>query len=228
MVKKTSNGIPEIETFAIGDLVAADYNPRVISDEAMAGLAASIERFGCVEPVVVNTYRGKRTIVGGHQRVTALQQMGAESVACVVVKLAPAEEKLLNVTLNNPRIQGKFIEQIEAFIDNLRDEIADDKAILDLRISEKVNQLSYFNNEQIEFEGDVVDDPEAEWEGMPEFDHIDKTAFRTVAVFIKDDASIKQFMVLMNINITEKTKYIWYPQIEIERLADKRYESVDA
>ena len=192
MVKKTSNGIPEIETFAIGDLVAADYNPRVISDEAMAGLAASIERFGCVEPVVVNTYRGKRTIVGGHQRVTALQQMGAESVACVVVKLAPAEEKLLNVTLNNPRIQGEFIEQIEAFIDNLRDEIADDKAILDLRISEITNSID---------ETPIAEIRKKENENV----------FRIFQVHFKNQEAVDLFAKQIKQKITDDTKFVWFP-----------------
>ena len=111
MTQKNKDGAgPEIATFAVGELQAAQYNPRVMSEEAMAGLRHSLERFGCVEPVVVNTYRGRRTIVGGHQRVKALQAMGVEQVTCVVVKLPPAEEKLLNVTLNNPHIQGQFIE----------------------------------------------------------------------------------------------------------------------
>ena len=132
---------PEIATFAVSDLQAAEYNPRVMSDEAMAGLRHSLERFGCVEPVVVNTYRGRRTIVGGHQRVKALQAMGVEQVTCVVVKLPPAEEKLLNVTLNNPHIQGQFIEKLDEFIASLQEQIGDDQAMMDLRINALISVI---------------------------------------------------------------------------------------
>ena len=37
----------------------ADYNPRTISDIEMASLKRSIQRFGFVDPVVVNRRRGK-------------------------------------------------------------------------------------------------------------------------------------------------------------------------
>ena len=142
MTQKNKDGAgPEIATFAVGELQAAQYNPRVMSDEAMAGLRHSLERFGCVEPVVVNTYRGRRTIVGGHQRVKALQAMGVEQVTCVVVKLPPAEEKLLNVTLNNPHIQGQFIEKLDEFIASLQEQIGDDKAMMDLRINALIDEI---------------------------------------------------------------------------------------
>lgn len=41
---------PRIERFKLRDLKPAAYNPRVIGDEALAGLAESIKKFGCVEP----------------------------------------------------------------------------------------------------------------------------------------------------------------------------------
>lgn len=47
-----------IEKKNIADLIPADYNPRTISDAALKGLAASIERFGLVEPVVWNKRTG--------------------------------------------------------------------------------------------------------------------------------------------------------------------------
>ena len=46
-------GIPGIDMFRLNQLQAADYNPRVIAAEAMKGLMNSINRFGCVEPIVV-------------------------------------------------------------------------------------------------------------------------------------------------------------------------------
>ncbi|MEN6424035.1 MAG: DNA modification methylase [Phycisphaerales bacterium] len=131
---RQDTGVPSIAVLRIEELQAADYNPRAISDEALAGLTNSVRRFGCVEPIVVNVRGGGRRIVGGHQRLKALQALGIEKALCVTVNCTPAEEKLLNLTLNNPQIQGRFIKEIESHIAQLRKEIGKDSAFVDLRI----------------------------------------------------------------------------------------------
>lgn len=81
-------------------LKPAAYNPRTISRTALVGLGRSLDRFGLVEPVVVNKRTGY-TIVGGHQRVTSLLASGVKEGQVVVVDLPVREEKALNVALNN-------------------------------------------------------------------------------------------------------------------------------
>ena len=61
------------------------------------------------------------------------------------------------------------------------------------------------------------------WQGMPEFDQQDKTAFRSIIVHFKDNGAVSEFCELLNQNVTDKTKMIWFPEIEIETTADKRY-----
>jgi len=111
---------PQIREFRLGELKLARYNPRVISDEAMAGLTASIIKFGCVEPIIVNIRRGKNTIIGGHQRFRVLQELhgSRHKCMCVTVNLNKTDEKLLNLTLNNPHCQGKFVEDLVKRIDS--------------------------------------------------------------------------------------------------------------
>jgi len=128
--------IPKIKKFKLCELKAADYNPRVIDDDALEGLANSISRFGCVEPIVVNVRGGVNVIVGGHQRLRALEKLGAMDAVCVTVSCSKADEKLLNLSLNNPAIQGQFIEDISGYIDAIRAEMGDDKDYLALRIDQ--------------------------------------------------------------------------------------------
>ena len=52
--KAPSLGTVEIQRIKLSQVKAAGYNPREISKEALAGLAQSVERFGCVEPIVWN------------------------------------------------------------------------------------------------------------------------------------------------------------------------------
>jgi DNA modification methylase len=98
----------------LAELVPAPYNPRAISPEALAGLRGSVERFGLVEPVVWNRRTGR--VVGGHQRLKVLQQMGVADTQVVVVDLDEIEEKALNVALNNPAIAGEFTADIHLLL----------------------------------------------------------------------------------------------------------------
>ena len=134
--------IPKIKKFKLSQLTAADYNPRVIDDNAIEGLANSISRFGCVEPIVVNVRGGTNTIIGGHQRYRALEGLGVKDVICVTVSCSKADEKLLNLSLNNPAIQGKFIEDISEYIDAIRAELPDDTDYLALRINELRGEIA--------------------------------------------------------------------------------------
>jgi hypothetical protein len=98
----------------ISELHPADYNPRRIDSAALAGLKKSIERFGLVEPIIYNQRTGN--VVGGHQRLRALLEMGAvkpeDEIDVVVVDLAEIDEKTLNVALNNPAITGEYTSEV--------------------------------------------------------------------------------------------------------------------
>ena len=59
-----------------------------------------------MEPMVWNERTG--FVVGGHQRLKVLLDMGVTQIDCVVVDLEPEREKALNVALN--RIQGDWDE----------------------------------------------------------------------------------------------------------------------
>ncbi len=118
--RKTKKAVPGIEQMSLKNLQPAAYNPRTISDDALAALAKSMERFGLVEPIVVNVRGGKNVIVGGHQRHKALMAAGATCCTCVTVDISKADEKLLNITLNNPLAQGEFIAELGDYIDKLK------------------------------------------------------------------------------------------------------------
>ena len=83
------------------DLLPADYNPRKDlkpGDAEYEKLKRSIEQFGYVEPVIWNKTTGR--VVGGHQRLKVLMDMGMTEVDCVVVEMDEDKEKALNIALN--------------------------------------------------------------------------------------------------------------------------------
>ena len=102
-----------IKKISVGELKAAPYNPRKDlkpGDAEYEKLKRSIEEFGYVEPVIWNKRTG--TVVGGHQRLKVMKDLGYEEVDCVVVDLDEQKEKALNIALN--KISGEWDEGLLA------------------------------------------------------------------------------------------------------------------
>lgn len=96
-----------IEKKNTADLLPADYNPRKDlkpGDAEYEKLKRSIEQFGYVEPVIWNKTTSR--VVGGHQRLKVLMDMGMAEVDCVVVEMDEDKEKALNIALN--KISGDW------------------------------------------------------------------------------------------------------------------------
>jgi len=100
------------------DLKEASYNARTIEPDNFKGLVHSLSRFGLVAPIIVNSRTG--LIVGGHQRFRALKEMGTTEAQVVLVDLDEKDEKLLNITLNNPHVEGEWTEDVFDLLDELR------------------------------------------------------------------------------------------------------------
>jgi len=97
----------QIEKIKIGELKAATYNPRKDlkpGDKEFEKLKRSIEEFGYVEPIIWNKRTGN--VVGGHQRLKVLSQLGYTEVECVVLDVDASKEKALNIALN--KISGEW------------------------------------------------------------------------------------------------------------------------
>lgn len=108
----------KIETKKLSELKPADWNPRKISESALAGLKASIKKYGLVEPIVYNKRTGN--VVGGHQRLKVLLDLGETETDVIVVDLPEIEEKALNVTLNNPSITGAFTNDLQVVLEEIK------------------------------------------------------------------------------------------------------------
>ena len=96
-----------IEKRKTSELLPADYNPRKDlkpGDAEYEKLKRSLTEFGYVEPVIWNKATGN--VVGGHQRLKVLMDLGYTEVDCVVVDLSIEKEKALNVALN--KISGDW------------------------------------------------------------------------------------------------------------------------
>ena len=91
----------KITLVSISSLNPAKYNPRQITNKQYEDLKASMEKFGCVDPIIININPERlNVVVGGHQRLRILRELGAEKVPTVSVNLSEEDERELNVRLN--------------------------------------------------------------------------------------------------------------------------------
>lgn len=112
----------------LSTLVPADYNPRAMTPTARAALAASLARFGLVQPLVANLRSEAKgwpagssvTLVGGHQRAAALKAQGELDAYVALVDLSPLEEKALNVALNSSTVAGEFTAGLGGLLEEIK------------------------------------------------------------------------------------------------------------
>lgn len=64
---------------------------------------------------------------------------------------------------------------------------------------------------------------EEHWKGMPEFVQKDLSPFKTIYVHFETREHMEQFSRLVGQTVGLNTRFIWYPEAEIGRIADKRY-----
>ena len=85
-----------IQLIEIEKLKPAEYNPRKDlkpEDEEYQKIKKSLVEFGYVAPVIVNS---DMTVIGGHQRLKVLQELGYKEIECNIVDLDKNKEKALN------------------------------------------------------------------------------------------------------------------------------------
>lgn len=114
------------KTWKLKDINPAKYNPRTISDSSLEKLEASIEKFGLIQPLIVNIHNKTNVLVGGHQRLKAMYNKGYEECGVIEVDLDEAQEKALNITLNNPSNQGEFTVEVKDMLEELEVTIPED------------------------------------------------------------------------------------------------------
>lgn len=131
------------EVRKLADIKPAEYNPRITlqeGDTEYEALKNSIDRFGLVEPLVVNGRNN--TLVGGHQRFNVLKANGADEAEVIIVDLDEQEEKSLNISLN--KIEGDWdTYKLEALLREL------DNADVEFTgfSEEEINNIIGLNNE---------------------------------------------------------------------------------
>ena len=199
-----------VERRPLAKLVPYARNARQHSDAQVDRIAASMKEWGWTMPLLVDE---NDELIAGHGRALAAEKLGwAEGPVMIARGWSDAQKRAY-------RIADNRLSELSQW-DNLLlgSELAE---LRDLRVD--LVELTGFTPLELDALLAPETDPDAEWQGMPEFTRGTKVAFKTLQIHLKDEQAVRRFADLVGQPISEKTRFLWYPQAEIERYADKRY-----
>jgi len=135
-----------VEQVPIEQLKPCEYNPRKWSESARKGLTESLDQFGFVQPLVVNSApKRKGVIIGGNFKLDIAREKGMKTVPVVWVNLPDIKkEKALNLRLN--KNQGEFDNDLLAEFD--------EKMLADVGFDSKELDKIFKDESGDDFDGD--------------------------------------------------------------------------
>lgn len=182
-----------IQKINILKLKPSEYNPRKDlqpEDEEYIKIKNSILEFGYVAPVIINA---DMTVIGGHQRLNVLKELGYEEIQCIVVDLDKNKEKALNLALN--KISGEWDnDKLEAILAELKETDID------------INVTGFSNDEIDDILKDIIGSNEDDFDLEEALDEIEEPTTKVGDVWILgkhrllcgDSTQQKDVMRLMN------------------------------
>ncbi|MEX2563846.1 MAG: DNA methyltransferase [Candidatus Paceibacterota bacterium] len=126
----------KIEYVDINLLHASEYNPRTWDEFQKKQLKESINRFGTIDPLIVNKNKERTNVViGGHFRLEVCKELGHTTIPVVFLDLTEEKEKELNLRLN--KNQGEFnYDLLAEFDETILADIGFDSEELDIIFDE--------------------------------------------------------------------------------------------
>lgn len=193
-----------IEVWPLSKIVPYKKNPRVHSEEQIKALAEDMKSDGVTMPILVDD---QGTIIAGHGRFLAAKFNKFEKYPVAIAKnWTDAQKQSARIRDNQRTMQSGWDMQL------LREEAAV------LKIAGYDMPLLGFSEQMTGWltAGDLVLDPNGEWGGMPHFDNPDAKAFRSLIVHFHDQAGVDAFAKLVKQELSDKAKFLWYPEMIIK------------
>lgn len=198
-------------------------NLKDLSKTNYEKLKKEILDLGFSEPVSVWKNNNNFFLLNGHQRVRTLAEMKKEGfeipkipVNWVEAKdIKEAKKKVLALTSQYGEMTGQGLYEFM------------NEASINFKEIENSFRFPEINFEQFEagfIKESLVGDAQKEWQGMPDFNQEDKTAFFRIIVNFKNPETLKIFTERLGIKITENTKSVWFPDEPRMDTESKRYE----
>ena len=204
----------------LSDLIPDASNANKGTERGRYALEASLRKYGAGRSILID--RNGRIIAGNKTAETAAD-VGIDDVIVVQTD----GKQIVAVQRTDLDLDSKEAREL-AYADNRVGQLDLDfdpaQILADLQAGVDLSGLwfEWELNALTGQEGEAVD-PSAEWQGMPEFEQEDLSAFKSLTINFATQADVDAFSRLVEQAITDKTRSIWYPKAEIESYADKQY-----
>ena len=191
------------KTIKRSDFKKATYNPRFISESSKGNLQTGLEKYGLLQPLIVNGRTGN--LAGGHQRIDIIDadsgydenspSLNDYDIEVAVIDVDLRTEKEINVFLNNGGAMGDW----------------DIPALQDLVISEgfELGELGFseFDRDVIFGESGIFSDTEAAAQAKDTLSLIKEERKDADRKFVDDNAA-DFYAVVVFPNGTERKKFM--------------------
>ncbi len=209
----------DVRDAKLNELTPDAHNANKGTERGRYMLDHSLRQYGAGRSILVDKH-GR--VIAGNKTLEAAADIGLEDV--VIVRTVG--DKLVVVQRDDLDLDdGDDKARLMAYADNRAGQIGlewdadalklDLDAGLDLGDMWAPVELAVWTGEEV--------DPTSLWQGMPEFEQEDLTAFQTIKVHFATEEDRSIFAQLVEQVITDKTRSIWYPKAEVRTFMDKRY-----
>jgi len=182
----------------INDLHEWDKNPRSIEGKDFERLKRQIKKLGQYKPIIITP---DGTVLGGNMRLKAYKELGVTSVWVSIVEPKNEDQKLEYALSDNDRAGFYDPDLLANLMPNYTIDWTQYAVDLNapMNIDDILRNLGGTPN---------VDDM---WKEMPDYGGGSVKPAKTLYVHFQNLEDIPEFAKLVKQNVTETTKYIWYP-----------------
>jgi len=212
--------VAKVTSGKLDSLTPDASNANKGTERGRYALEASLRKYGAGRSILIDR---EGRIIAGNKTAETAADVGIDDVIIVQTD----GRQLVAVQRTDLDLDSKEAREL-AYADNRVAELDlsfdPEQVLADLGAGVDLSGM-WFPHELDALTGAVGEefDPAAEWKGMPEFENEDVTGYQPVHVHFKCKEDRDTFAALIGQKFTDKTRSIWYPEMEIGRARDKAY-----
>lgn len=196
----------EVFSLPIDSVHCDPANVRRHPARNLDAIKASLARFGQQKPILIDA---SNVVRAGNGTVEAARALGWTEIRCVRTDLIGSEATAYAIADNRTAELAEWDDHSLAAV--LGGLVQEEFPIEEIGFTDAELAELLPASENGQTSGDPVDDPESEWSGMPGFEHGDLSGVRSIIVHFKAHEDVADFARLMGQNISDRTRFIWYP-----------------